>query len=398
MKQIFLTLTILASICQVGAQTIGNLTVEPSSEEMASVYSQSCTSPSQGVLVFKSIVDGLNFAMFPSSRLINLNHNRQRNEYVLCVEPTDDRQNRYRITITHPQYEAVVYFVMEVAANQAQIFRVNGNQASIGGIEANISGDMAFNNGNFAQAERDYNRAVEADPKNPVFIRNLANTYLQLNKNADAILVLQQGINLRPMHAEFYNMLGRAYEAQGEKTEATNNFKKAVDLTPNNTQYRNDFQRVSNPSNDNAKSYADKGDTYFEQNRYMDALGYYKQALQIESRNAVYQTKVSNTEICIKQQRYMSAADAAFNKADYQQAMNEVVNAQRLGPLPAHMQQDADRYTSGYKNDIQNKDAAKEVRRTKTKNVFKSIGTTIAGAAVLIVGAVAKSKEDGDGQ
>jgi hypothetical protein len=122
MKQLFLIVFILFDVVfHISAQNIKQMVIEPDSEATASVFSGSCNSPELGVVVFKTAISGLWFEMYPPSKLINTRYNRQRNEYVMCVEPTD---GKYRFTITHADYETVDFFVENMKPSQAQFFKI----------------------------------------------------------------------------------------------------------------------------------------------------------------------------------------------------------------------------------------------------------------------------------
>ena len=126
MKQYFFVITVFfASICNIRAQTISELKIERLPDEIR-VSHESCTSPSHGVIVLRTAIIGLNITMYPPSRIINVNHNRQTNEYILCVEPTD---GRYRVIIRHPEFVGFEFIVENVLANKPQIFMLNPKQA-----------------------------------------------------------------------------------------------------------------------------------------------------------------------------------------------------------------------------------------------------------------------------
>jgi len=123
MKQILITVLVLvAYIGYADAQTLKQLVIEPAPEETSSVFSSTCNSPDLAVVVFKSAISGIWFDMYPPSKLINRGYNRQRNEYVMCVEPTD---GKYRFTITHEVYESVDIIVDSLEKNKPQFFVIN---------------------------------------------------------------------------------------------------------------------------------------------------------------------------------------------------------------------------------------------------------------------------------
>ena len=127
MKQLFIAVLIGGiAFVHAGAQTLKQLVIEPDLETKPSnsVFSGSCNSPDLGAIVFKTAISGLWFEMDPPSKLINTRYNRQRNEYVMCVEPTE---GTYRFLVSHADYEAVDFFVENVKKSgvQPQFFKIN---------------------------------------------------------------------------------------------------------------------------------------------------------------------------------------------------------------------------------------------------------------------------------
>jgi len=119
-KNILYFLCFLCLVFSTKAQTLRQFIVEETQGE--GLFTQSCNSPAMGVLVFKSAIVGLHFELNLPTRLINVNYNRQRNEYVLCVQPTD---RQYWVTIAGQGYESVDFEVKNIQQGIAQFFRIN---------------------------------------------------------------------------------------------------------------------------------------------------------------------------------------------------------------------------------------------------------------------------------
>ena len=144
MKQIFIaTLFILANISHLNAQIIRELVIEPDPEPKPSnsVFVESCGSPDLGAIVFSSAISGLWFEMDPQSKLKNMRYNRQRNEYVMCVEPTE---GTYRFLISHADFKAVDFFVENVKKSSVapQFFKINPKDVT-SQIVINNNGDSS---------------------------------------------------------------------------------------------------------------------------------------------------------------------------------------------------------------------------------------------------------------
>ena len=321
MKQIFLTVVFLTTaILGLNAQTLREMTVEPTTADGTPLFIDICRSPGLGVLVFRSAIEGLEFRLNMPEGLVNTNHNRNNNEYVLCVHPTE---RWYWITITGPGFEPVNFQVRDVIAATPQFFRINPiESAVISAIaESNFSrGTESMNNSEFAQAERYFRLAVNEAPDNVEFLINLSRAYSQQGKHAQATTVLQRATNIRPNNAEIHNMLGNAFFAQGDYQSAIESYSNAVDLAPNNTLYRSDLQRAmnANPAN-TARAHADRGNRFLIEGNFSEALRSFQDAAAADPQNREYQTAARLAQTRVRQQRYMDNAAAAYRAAQSQE-------------------------------------------------------------------------------
>ena len=375
MKKIFLTITVfLASIINIEAQMLRELVVEPVQERATAVYLESCDSPSLGVLVFRTAIPDLNIAISPPSRLINTNHNSLRNEYVLCLQPTDQRT---RITITHREFEAYVFFVDDIIASQAQIFRVNPRETgavSIAARDANSLGTIRMNEGDYADAESFFSSAVEQERDNAEFLFNLGRVRYRLGNYAGAVSALQSAAGIRPMNAEIHHMLGSSFFGSERFEDAVGSFRQAVDLEPANVRYREDLHRAMSAVANPPAANFDMGRHYLGQNNFTQALNYFREAARLQPTNTEFQRYVNSTEILQGQDQHMSAAAEAFRRAQsavrpvggrtvsvanvdpqleryihlFRIPLNYVASARALGPLSLEMQESADFYEFEY--------------------------------------------------
>lgn len=124
MKQtVFFTILMFTLLSSANAQVLKEFLIESlPKEEEGSVYSNSCESPSNGVLVLKSAIKDLNISLYPLGNLLNINYNEQNNEYVVCVKATT---KRFRVDIRHAEYGYSYFFEDEALASDAKSYRVN---------------------------------------------------------------------------------------------------------------------------------------------------------------------------------------------------------------------------------------------------------------------------------
>jgi len=90
----------------------------------------------------------------------------------------------------------------------------------------------------FDEAEKAYKKVIEVAPKRSDGYRALAQLYLQLNRNLpDAKTLASRAVDLEPA-AMHYFILAAACDKNGDRTGALAAIGRAVDLDPDNTQYR----------------------------------------------------------------------------------------------------------------------------------------------------------------
>src|SRR4030095_3257323 len=93
--------------------------------------------------------------------------------------------------------------------------------------------------GKLAQAAEGYNKIKAERPNNVVVSESSLNdvgySLLQQNKVAEALTVFKVNVALYPQSANAYDSLAEAYMASGEKPLAIANYKKSLELNPQNT-------------------------------------------------------------------------------------------------------------------------------------------------------------------
>jgi len=304
------------SIFSLKAQALKELVIEKATSRPG-VAAQSCNSPAMGVLVFNSAIDGLEFKLSMQNMLFSQVYNRQSNEYVLCVQPTE---RGIVVMINSREYEMATIRVESIIASTPQFFRINPKETG----------------------------SITLPDNDPVFLRTLGANYLQQGDHANAITALQRSINIRPRDAEAHFMLGSAYYAQGRYTDAANSFKNAVDLDTGNAKYRNDLQKALAADPNKARTNFNMGNSYFEQNNYAEALKHYREAAQLDPQNNTYQTSLKTAEQRFNQEQHMNAAATAYRSRSYRQAVDEVSKAMQLGQITPYMKESLDFYDFEY--------------------------------------------------
>ncbi|XP_005182802.1 small glutamine-rich tetratricopeptide repeat-containing protein beta [Musca domestica] len=109
-------------------------------------------------------------------------------------------------------------------------------------------GNRLMKDGKYNEALLQYNRAITYDPKNPIFYCNRAAAYIRLGDNEKAITDCKSALVYNPNYGKAYGRLGIAYSNLGKYEEAQKAYAKAIDLEPENQDYRNNLEVARNAS------------------------------------------------------------------------------------------------------------------------------------------------------
>lgn len=95
------------------------------------------------------------------------------------------------------------------------------------------------------RAEIAFRSGLEQDPENPQLIKNLIQTLLQLeDKVEEGMNMLVKYLELRPIDPDAIFMLGRCFEAGGDKQKAITLYKRTLQLDPNFTLARETLKEL----------------------------------------------------------------------------------------------------------------------------------------------------------
>lgn len=155
-------------------------------------------------------------------------------------------------------------------------------------------GTLSAGTGNYQEAAREFERAVETEPTNDDAFRGLAGAYERLGKPEEAENTYRRAIELRPHYWAGYNWLGAFYYRHVRFREAAEMFNQVVALSP-----------------DSFLGYSNLGATYVEQARYADAIRILEQSIAIRPSDYGY-TNLGNAYFFLR--RY-EEADQAYQQA-----------------------------------------------------------------------------------
>ena len=155
-------------------------------------------------------------------------------------------------------------------------------------------GTLSAGTGNYQEAAREFERAVQTEPTNDDAFRGLAGAYERLGKPEEAENTYRRAIELRPHYWAGYNWLGAFYYRHVRFREAVEMFNQVVALAP-----------------DSFLGYSNLGATYVEQARYADAIKILEQSIAIRPSDYGY-TNLGNAYFFLR--RY-EEADQAYEQA-----------------------------------------------------------------------------------
>ena len=126
-------------------------------------------------------------------------------------------------------------------------------------------GDLYMARKFYKEAAETYQKAIAADPKNPVLHNKLGIAHHQLLDYKSAVKAYRRAIQLRPQYAQAINNLAAVEYSQKHYKAAILNYLKALKLMPND-----------------AVIYSNLGTAYFGLQRFEYAVAAYRYALQLD--------------------------------------------------------------------------------------------------------------------
>lgn len=125
--------------------------------------------------------------------------------------------------------------------------------------------------GRYADAIRQFNKALLNDQSNAAIYRGLAKVYESQGKNDEAEKTYQKAIKLKPGYWAGYNDLGVFYYKNSKYENAIKQFKKLIELTP-----------------DNYRGYNNLGGIYYVLKRWGEAREMFERSLSIRKSYNIY--------------------------------------------------------------------------------------------------------------
>ncbi|HUT97647.1 MAG TPA: tetratricopeptide repeat protein [bacterium] len=99
-------------------------------------------------------------------------------------------------------------------------------------VEELLAGDRSFARGDYAEASRSYERALELDPAFVEARVYLGDCRYQTGDYAGALIEYRRAVEMNPDFAPAWNFMGDALAALGRTAEAVEAYRKALELNP----------------------------------------------------------------------------------------------------------------------------------------------------------------------
>ncbi|XP_055919985.1 small glutamine-rich tetratricopeptide repeat-containing protein beta [Eupeodes corollae] len=107
-------------------------------------------------------------------------------------------------------------------------------------------GNRLMKEGKYQEALIQYNRALTFDPKNPIFYCNRAAASIRLGENERAVRDCKSALVYNPSYGKAYGRMGIAYSNLGKFDDAQAAYSKAIELEPDNQDYRTNLEVAKN--------------------------------------------------------------------------------------------------------------------------------------------------------
>jgi Tfp pilus assembly protein PilF len=128
----------------------------------------------------------------------------------------------------------------------------------------NNRGNILAQQGNFAEAMLDFNKAIAIDPNYANAYYNRGITYTKEGYLTQAVFDYNKAININPEYAKAYNNRGNIYYTQNRFIRAISDYGKAITLNPTL-----------------AEAYNDRGNAYCKQGDFIQAISDYNKAIAL---------------------------------------------------------------------------------------------------------------------
>jgi len=183
--------------------------------------------------------------------------------------------------------------------------------------------------GRHEEAIEEYNKAIELNPNDPMDHNNKGNALGELGRHEEAIDEFDKAIELDPSDPDYHNNKGNALLKLGRHEDAIEEYNKAIELNPNNPGYHNnkgnalgelgrheeaieEFDKAIELNPNNPDYHNNKGIALSKRGRHEEAIEEYNKAIELNPNDPFYHNKKG---IALSKQGRHEEALEKYNKA-----------------------------------------------------------------------------------
>ena len=161
-------------------------------------------------------------------------------------------------------------------------------------------GNAKSDSGEYKEAIKDYNKAIELNPKSAIAYNNRGNAKSDSGEYEDAIKDYDKAIELDPQLAEAYYNRGLSKDYLEEYEDAIKDYDKAIELNPKS-----------------AIAYNNRGNSKYSLEEYEDAIKDYDKAIELDPKYAI---------------AYNNRGNSKYSLEEYEDAIKDYDKAIELDP------------------------------------------------------------------
>ena len=222
-----------------------------------------------------------------------------------------------------------------------------------------------YDKGNYDRAIKDYNKAIQLNPKAPEPYTNRGIAYSNKDEHDRAIEDFNKAIALKHNYAEAYSNRGGAYRSKGEYDQAIIDCTRAIELEPWNpapynnrgAAYRNkgEFDRAINDYNKAIElkpnyflAYHNRAIAYYQQREFDRAIKDYSKVIELNPalavaynnrgvayyKNGEYNRAIEDYDVAIKRDyvnAYYNRAEVWLHLKEWDKAKADLITAKKKG-------------------------------------------------------------------
>jgi len=232
-------------------------------------------------------------------------------------------QKAIELNPTHPDYPISLNATIQSKSD----LETKKSPHEIECMKFNEFANSYIKDADYQKALEFYHKAIAANPSDLIVKKNAAIALYHLQDYTQAISYLSQVLEANPGEDDSHNMLGLSYFQNHEYSKAIMHYEKAIALNPNNAIYKDNLQfaKSNQTLHTNLGEHAiqevsdlnARGNECFNKGQYLQAIEFYRRALEINDQDPVY---------------HYNLANAWFNQGNFDEAIKNAENALQLDP------------------------------------------------------------------